>query len=905
MTRKENEAVDHILSGIDVSVFREIGDAIEIALAVFDANLRLVFANRKFHQTHHASPGSLPRGESFEDIIRRVYAVLPSDLRAEILTEMVAQARAPDGKFREKQTTEGRYFRYRMVGLSDGNVLFTVQNVTARRIHQIRLEEKSRQLAVILEEMAEGVIILDRDNNLVLANQGLMDMYSFPVELNRPGTPGKEFARWRLSREQKLAGNELDEAAERRIQSIFDATTQVEHAGFEALEDGRIIEVRRRRTPEGYLISTYVDISERIRAKQALEESEMRYKAILEDQTEYISRIDANLSVTFANTAYKRTFLGNPDAQSIDGLNILSLIADDNARAHYEHNMRSLTPENPILKSELWERVADGSLQWQAWTDRALFDDDGKLVGYQSVGRDITEKKIAQDALAANLRERDAIVTGAIDAIVSVDSDGRVRDFNAAAERMFGFAKAEAQGRFVKDLIIPPEKRDAHTDGMARYLAGKPSGNIVGERTELEALKKDGSRFPIELAVVDASGDGQALFVAYVRDLTKARELEATLEQQRQAMAQSEKMSALGSLLANVAHELNNPLSVVIGQADLLRELATDDKTKQRGDRIKSAADRCANIIKTFLAMARQKPPEYRTFNAAQPIAEALELVEYGLRTTGIDLTVDIDGELPDLHGDPTQIGQVLTNLLVNAQHALSDQPQPRRIAVAADLSPDRSTVILRVADNGPGIPPENRDRIFEPFFTTKHEGSGTGIGLAIAHNIATSHGGNLLLLEGGPGAVFELSLPVHLEDTTAAGIDVSETSNNTSGNLRILIVDDEADVAETIADTLSLSGFDCETAGGGRQALNRIEEEHFDIVLSDLRMPDLDGPALFQRVVDLWPEKRRCFGFFTGDTLSPNASRFLSTENVPFIEKPFTRAALENLIERIIRKTD
>lgn len=903
MTRKESDRVDRNLERFDTSVLREIGDALQVALAVFDRDHRLLFANRKFHEVHHAEDAGLQPGDHFKDIIGRIQAILPEGERDQTLTEMSAQLARPDGEFREKATLEGRFFRYRMVALSDGNALFTLQNITAHKVHEIRLEEKSRQLSVILEEMAEGVIIIDRDRNLVLANEGLMEMYGFPPEINRAGTPAIEFARWRVAREAGLQGRALKEAARERIQKIFDDVTQTETAEFETLEDGRIVEVRRRQTPEGYLISTYVDISERLKAEQALKDSEVRFKAILEDQTEYISRLDADLHVTFANGAYKRAYLPDPENQDVVGLNILTLIADQEERERYRDSMLRLTPDNPILKSELWERVADGSLQWQAWTDRALFDETGTLTGFQSVGRDITEKKIAEDALAANLRERDAIVTGAIDAIVSIDSEGRIRDFNAAAEHMFGYARSEAKGQLVRDLIIPHEHRGAHDAGLARYLEDPSSRSIVGERIELEGLKKNGDRFPIELAVVDASGEDQILFVAYVRDLTKARELETTLERQRQAIAQSEKMSALGSLLASVAHELNNPLSVVIGQASLLSELAADDGTRDRGDRIKRAADRCANIIKTFLAMARQKPVTFEVFCPTRPVAESVELVEYSLKTSGIELTVDIADNLPMLNGDATQIGQILTNLLVNAQHALSDCPQPRAVCLTVRPSDTGEQVVFRVADNGRGIPPEHHERIFEPFFTTKDEGSGTGIGLAVAHNISVVHGGSLRLLDDQNGAVFELSLPVHDGAGSHAAGEAPVAPAKPANPIRILVVDDEAEVAKTVAETLDLSGYECQTAIGGDEALNLLEHDGFDIILSDLRMPDIAGPELYQLIGERLPEYRTRFGFFTGDTLSANASRFLSRESVPHIEKPFTRTALERLVLEVRRK--
>ncbi len=765
------------------------------------------------------------------------------------------------------------------------------------------IRQQMEQMALILQTMAEGVSIFDADNNLVLANQGFMDMYGFPPELNRPGTPINQFSLHRLAVIRGLEGAELDTALARRNKAITEEVGDIESARTETLGDGRIVEVRRRRTADGFLISTYVDITARVESEKALRDSEERYKAILEDQTELISRLDVDFNVIFANKAYQRTYLKDPETESVIGRNILEFIVDEKIRDEYARKMRALTPENPIQRTVLREHVVDGSLQWQSWIDRALFNDKGEIVGYQSAGRDITAEKQAELALAASSQERLAIIDGAIDAIITFGPDGRIREFNPAAEIMFGYTNAAATGKAIADLIIPEKDRSEHDGSLEGYLRKTVPGWEIGRRVELEARHRDGRRIPIELAVVDASSDDSTLFVAYLRDLTETRNLEAEMARQQEALAQTEKLGALGSLLANVAHELNNPLAVVIGQADILSELAEDESVLGRAARIKSAADKCARIVRTFLAAARQKKPESKPFAAATPATESLELVEYGLRTSGIEFTSAIAEDLPSLFGDASQIGQVLANLLINGQQALVERPMPRRAEFRVRRSADDAEVVYEISDNGPGIPAEIRDRIFEPFFTTKAEGSGTGIGLAIAHNIATAHGGSLSVSDNPRlgGATFELRLPVYLGEESIDADEAAPLTANGNGRIRILVVDDEDDVAETIADHLVIAGYLCEIAGGGTSALQVLADHPFDVVLSDIRMPDLDGPALFSAASDRWPGIEKQFGFFTGDSLSPAASKFLRETDVPVIEKPFTRAGLQSLIERVL----
>ncbi len=762
--------------------------------------------------------------------------------------------------------------------------------------HAQLLTQQMEQMALILQTMAEGVSIFDGENALVLCNQGFLDMYGFPDWLNKPGTPIAAFSRFRLETLQGLKGKALEEAVETRNRDITEEVGGLERAKRETLDDGRVVDVRRRRTEDGFLISTYVDITDRVASEQALRDSEARYRAILEDQTELISRLDADFNLTFANAAYQKTYVKDPSTESVIGRNILTFIADEDVRREYAERMRALTPEDPIIRTVLKEYVVDGSQQWQSWIDRALFDETGKIVGYQSDGRDITAEKQAELALAESSQERLAIVNGALDAIITFDGDGHIRDFNPAAEHMFGYTAAEAAGRQVADLIIPDADREPGSGGLEAFLRQTQPGWEEGRRVEIETKHKEGLRIPTELAVVEASSAGQRLYVAYLRDLTETKRMQISI-------TQTEKMGALGSLLANVAHELNNPLAVVIGQADILNETIADEAVLARAGRIKTAADKCARIVKSFLAAARQKPPESLPFAAAAPARECLELVDYGFRTSGIEFSVEIDDDLPLLFGDGGQIGQVLANLLINAQQALTECPPPRRATFQVTTSQAGDEVIYRISDNGPGVPDAIRDKVFEPFFTTKEEGSGTGIGLAIAHNIVAAHEGELSLAEEPDlgGATFELRLPVHAPTGAAALADAQASRQAPAKRLHILVVDDEEDVAETIADHLVIAGYHCEIANGGTGALEQLADASFDAVLSDLRMPDMDGPALYAQAQERWPGIQRKFGFFTGDSLSPGASRFLKETDAPVIEKPFTRASLQQLIETVL----
>ena len=241
-----------------------------------------------------------------------------------------------------------------------------------------------------------------------------------------------------------------------------------------------------------------------------------------------------------------------------------------------------------------------------------------------------------------------------------------------------------------------------------------------------------------------------------------ARDLEQKVQERTQQLLQTEKLATMGQLLAGVAHELNNPLSVVMGQTSLLQQAVGRGPAAERAEKIAKAAERCARIVKNFLALARQRPPERQRVTLNAVIQDAVELLGYHLRVDNVQVELGLAPDLPILWADPHQLHQVVVNLLSNAHHAMRASPPPRRLAIEARYDPVDERVVIAVADTGPGIPPEVQGRIFEPFFSTKPVGEGTGLGLPLCQGIVESHGGTLRVeSRPGEGATFIIELPV------------------------------------------------------------------------------------------------------------------------------------------------
>jgi PAS domain S-box-containing protein len=491
----------------------------------------------------------------------------------------------------------------------------------------------------------------------------------------------------------------------------------------------------------------------------------------------------------------------------------------------------------------------------------------------------------------AELRESQALLSAFMDhapiGMYLKDGDGRYLLANPEMEKLFGCPVGKAIGRTAEDLCLPAEA--AQIAEWDRRLMDEGASFAI-EQQRPGAAEYSHSlvmRFPVRTAY-----GAPARIGGFDIDLTRQKATEAELERSRKALHQSEKLTALGSLLAGVSHELNNPLSVVVGQALIMEEKAADGATQARAAKIRNAAERCSRIVQTFLAMARQREPERQALDLNELIEAALELTGYGLRAAGVQVVRELDPQLPRLIGDASQLHQLFANLIVNAQHAL-EMHTSRELRISTRQHGE--AVIATVWDSGPGIPAAIRDRIFEPFFTTKPVGTGTGLGLSFAYGVAQAHGGALDLLDAEGGTAFQLRLPVAQQAAVPAAAEDTGVEGSAG---KVLVVDDEPELAETLAEMLEDQGWETRVAIGGRAAIELLEGgAAVDLVITDLRMPDVDGRELFLWIGAHRPKLAQRIAFLTGDTLGSHAAGFLAETGRPHAEKPFTPESIAALV--------
>jgi len=377
------------------------------------------------------------------------------------------------------------------------------------------------------------------------------------------------------------------------------------------------------------------------------------------------------------------------------------------------------------------------------------------------------------------------------------------------------------------------------------------------------------------------------------------RALEETVRQRTERLLQSEKVATMGSLLAGVAHELNNPLTVLSAQAQLLNE-TQDPALRARATKIRQAAERCVRIVRNFLASARQRAPERSPTLLGDVVRGALELLAYELRVDGVEVTVDVAPDLPVLWVDPHQLHQVLVNLVANAHHALRRHSPPRRVAVVVRHDAQRRRVRLEIADTGPGIPADVRATIFEPFFTTKPVGEGTGLGLSLCRDIVTDHHGTIEVdSEPGRGTTFVVELPVETPPRGPAKSAAAAPPAARPG--RVLIVDDEPTVAEALSEAIRREGHEVDIVGNGAEALDRLAARSYDLIVSDTKMPVLDGESFYRELGQRHPALRERIVFLTGDVLGREKREFLEGTGAPFLTKPCDLDELRRVIARVL----
>ena len=478
------------------------------------------------------------------------------------------------------------------------------------------------------------------------------------------------------------------------------------------------------------------------------------------------------------------------------------------------------------------------------------------------------------ELLSVGKREWELTADSISQAICIVDGQGIVRRANRVFADLIQVPVTALPGRAWLSLVPP-----AWADVVSRVLE-TPGAAAVEIRSADRVFAVSTTR----MAGADA-GTTVLLF----EDTTDRHRLQDQL-------IQSEKMSAMGQLIAGVAHDLNNPLASVVGFSDYLAEAGEiPEALAEPLQVIRQEAERAATIVRNLLSFARKQEGE-RQSQAIRPLLEStLALLRNQLMALKVEAILEIEPGIPPLAVNANQIKQVFVNLIVNAAQAIAGAKRATggHIWITARRWLDGCSV--SIADDGPGIAAELAQRVFEPFFTTKPEGQGTGLGLSISQGIVKEHGGRITLDSAlNQGATFTVELP-------GAGAPRSSGGHPMPGavgeRLRILVVDDEPHILHYMRVTLEAWGHTVEVASDGSDAVERALVRPFDVIVCDLRMPRLGGREMYEQLAEGHPEVADRVIFATGDTVRGDTLHFLESLGRPFLHKPFTLAELRTVL--------
>jgi signal transduction histidine kinase len=441
---------------------------------------------------------------------------------------------------------------------------------------------------------------------------------------------------------------------------------------------------------------------------------------------------------------------------------------------------------------------------------------------------------------------------------------------------------------------VRPFDRDRFVDPQARAALLERLGTDGAVTDYLLRLRRsDQTAVWVEVTgrADPSAEDGSLRVEALVRDVSERKKLDDETRDIYHQLLQAEKMAALGQTISGVAHELNNPLATILSWAERLTDKDTLEPSVRRGlEMILSESERAARIVRNLLTFARKRQTTRAMVDVNQVTRETLALRAYEQRVSNIGVIDALAAGLPQVFADRHQVQQVLLNLIINAEQAMLSANGRGILVVRSWHDSTQDSVILEVNDDGPGIPEDLQPKIFDPFFTTKDVGQGTGLGLTVAYAIVQEHAGRIRLeSRSGRGASFYVELPVTggRFQPAPASRPVQPAAEPMTG-ATVLVVEDETALAAAVIDALRDAGYVVDHASDGEEALARVKERAFDLVLCDLKMPRLDGQSFYRSLSAAVPDRVTRVIFVTGDVAGTAAEQFLKESGCKWLEKPF-----------------
>ena len=780
------------------------------------------------------------------------------------------------------------------IGLLTGEMAATFKKLRLANDELAESEERYKVLVSLGTESGEAIVMLRDSDDLEGKQVFVSDSWARLTGYDTAELSAMSFFDLVASEDRdesldrhrrKIDGKQLAGFYEMRVRRRDGTMVPIELTSSIAAYRGRSVNVLYIR-----------DVSERKKMEEALRAEEEQKERLLNDTVEIIQSVAPDGRYIFVNSAWHR-LLGYSEAD-LRHLKLFDVIH----------------PESLEHCRKLFDRV---------------------MMGHPASGINVTFKtKDGREVrVEGNVvpRTEEGVVTATHGFFRDVTERERLETARRESERMYATLVSNLPGFVYRCANDHDWTMKLISDGCYAVTGYRPEDFIDNARLAFGDIIEESYREPIykawqevlsrrgtfeeEYPINDAAGathwvwergqgvfdeKGELLFLeGFITDVTERKLAETKERQLRDKAEMSSRLAAVGEMAAGIAHEINNPLTGVIGFAELLMgQEGVPDEIRDEIQIIHDGSKRVKEIIRRMLVFAQQSKPSSSLSSIHELLDNTLELRGYVLRTANIEVIRRYDQSLPAMMLDPGQMQQVFLNLIVNAEFAMKKVHGRGRLTVSTERVGDR--VVITIEDDGGGIPADVRSRLFQPFFTTKEPGEGTGLGLSLSRGIVAEHGGTIDETGlPGIGARFVIDLPIITETGKAddVGQDNEPAPPTAVRGYRILAVDDESAVRAYIKARLDSLGHRTEVTGDHQAAMRLLSEQEYDLVLLDIRMPGKSGIELYSEIIAHWPHLTRRVIFVTGDVSDQTVRDYLEQHQLPWVTKPFE---METLAEKI-----
>jgi PAS domain S-box-containing protein len=778
------------------------------------------------------------------------------------------------------------YFDCRLqAAVEGGNTSITgwARDVTKQHESEIRFKE-------LFETFSEGILLVTPEGQLLDANPALVRILGFN------------------SKEEMQLFNFRDLYADPTERDAILREVEVKGAMHERevvmrRKDGKLIHCltsgSATRDASGRAVrlqGTLIDITQRREMEKRLEEEQSFTRRLVAGFPDLVAVLDREGKFIYISDHVEKV-LGWKSDDYVGRMFGTRANEEDKAKLHAMFR-RIVSGEDAEGQVEFRSPHADGTYRDLLLTARPFFDEEGKICGLVTAARDISERKRMEQKLRQEQQFVKSLVECFPDLIMVIDKDGRFEFVSDRIKDVVGVTPAEYLGQPVGQRI------EAEDLGKLRAMfQAALSGQKNIEQIEIHARHVNGAIKTVRVTA-NALYDGKGNIVGMVssgRDVTESKQLE-------QQLADKEKFASMGQMMAGAAHELNNPLTAILGVSDLLRERAADESSKRQIELIHQQARRAATIVQNLLAFSRPVARGRSTLRLDDILKEAIAIERINLEKRNIRLTLHApNGPLP-IDGDRKLLLQVFLNIITNAEQSISPAREQGELKISIAREGDKIGVTF--ADDGPGIPADIIGKVFDPFFTTKRPGGGSGLGLTISLAVTKEHGGTIdVESEPGAGAVVRVVLPAAIEKEAppAASPPTAELAPAlaiaaaASGH-SVLIVDDEEGIREIVREGLAGRAMNVHAVGSSEEAIAWLAQNSAEVVVCDFNLPGMNGEKLFDELRRRMGAAVPQFVFMTGELVSSSVAERYQEMGARVLEKPFQLSALAALVTELLQ---